>query len=343
MQHPPPHDSIASGQILQIIQDAGELDGYFWLKIQTLGIEGFVAAKNSSGSKVFVACDSQVVPPPIDSNLNDLASLIANLERGNPGAKNPLLVAGNSNFFGPFERANMNRTVEEYILNKAKRDTPKIDRIKTNTGKMERFISELNLLDPNYKTTNDIARLALPVGGQFDVKILESYNSAHMQKLDQVAGWGSQAYYRTLPYLKALSEEFRRSHPDKRLFITYAFRSYAEQKNLFEEQIRKFGNSEGVASPGSSHHQLGYAVDIFLANNSNNEIIWTWPDNYIQWMQENGPRFGITHPIPVDPPHFLVLSAIHPGIITAMRRSELNVHDHYDVNIALAAIYNSLE
>ncbi len=65
--------------------------------------------------------------------------------------------------------------------------------------------------------------------------------------------------------------------------MTSAYRSYAEQKTLFDERARLYGvavTEATVGQPGYSEHETGLAVDI-----GGSAVTY-------RWLETNGPRFG---------------------------------------------------
>ena len=71
------------------------------------------------------------------------------------------------------------------------------------------------------------------------------------------------------------------------LAITSGFRSYATQKALFAEALKKYGSvaaaSKWVLPPELSHHVLGLALDINYPNDPKST----------KWLEINGSKFGI--------------------------------------------------
>ena len=83
--------------------------------------------------------------------------------------------------------------------------------------------------------------------------------------------------------------------------VTSAYRSYAYQSQLFNEEVAAAGSEEAaavsVARPGQSEHQSGLGVDMHNYNAANQDFGDT-PDG--KWLAENAHHFGFILRYPKD-------------------------------------------
>lgn len=92
------------------------------------------------------------------------------------------------------------------------------------------------------------------------------------------------------------------------LLPTSGYRSYAHQKSLFEQGIRKHGSAAAarrwVAPPGGSAHQSGRAIDFYLGtSNSSGNLPALKRTRSYAWLLENARRFGF-YPYSREPWHW---------------------------------------
>ena len=83
------------------------------------------------------------------------------------------------------------------------------------------------------------------------------------------------------------------------LHITDAYRSYSTQLDMFNIN-RLSENPVIMAGPGSSPHQSGFAVDLYIINKEGNRQ--GMPKELINIAQE----YGLSQTNPADSPHFLI-------------------------------------
>lgn len=80
------------------------------------------------------------------------------------------------------------------------------------------------------------------------------------------------------------------------IFITSGFRSPQQQQALWQQALKKYGDPEiadnWVARPGTSHHEMGFAVDLGFNNAAARE-----------WAHRNAARFGLRFPMSHEPWH----------------------------------------
>ena len=79
------------------------------------------------------------------------------------------------------------------------------------------------------------------------------------------------------------------------LLAVSGYRSYDEQKQVLDQEIRRFGEAQAarqVAQPGHSEHQLGVAVDLTLRRKPYDldQSFGGEPEG--QWLAAHAPRFG---------------------------------------------------
>ncbi len=115
---------------------------------------------------------------------------------------------------------------------------------------------------------------------------------------------GEQVDSRIYPPLQKMFDDAR-AH-GLNLFVREGYRTEDEQKELLDEKILTYENEgysrkeakklarEYVASPGTSEHQLGLAVDI------NAETEKTSSESVYQWLQENAHNYGFIKRYPSD-------------------------------------------
>jgi zinc D-Ala-D-Ala carboxypeptidase len=98
--------------------------------------------------------------------------------------------------------------------------------------------------------------------------------------------------------LAALREAAARNGTPIDIVATY--RSYDEQKSLFERRIRDLGRAQALAKtarPGHSEHQLGTAVDVKSAGQRDVTEIWDRTPTG-RWVTSNAWRFGFVQSYP---------------------------------------------
>lgn len=115
---------------------------------------------------------------------------------------------------------------------------------------------------------------------------------------------GEQVDSRIYPPLQKMFDDAR-AH-GLNLFVREGYRTEDEQKELLDEKILTYENEgysrkeakklarEYVASPSTSEHQLGLAVDI------NAETEKTSSESVYQWLQENAHNYGFIKRYPSD-------------------------------------------
>lgn len=83
------------------------------------------------------------------------------------------------------------------------------------------------------------------------------------------------------------------------LLVSSAYRTYDYQKRLFDSEVKRVGEKKAtssLASPGTSQHQIGTAVDFGDITNS-------FADTRAgKWMEKNGGDFGWSLSYPKDLP-----------------------------------------
>lgn len=81
-----------------------------------------------------------------------------------------------------------------------------------------------------------------------------------------------------------------------RVWITSGWRSPEKQTQLWQAALAKYGDPEiadnWVARPGSSHHELGFALDLGFENAATRE-----------WVHQNAARYGLRFPMSHEPWH----------------------------------------
>jgi hypothetical protein len=78
--------------------------------------------------------------------------------------------------------------------------------------------------------------------------------------------------------------------------INSGFRSYAEQKHLYDGHVKKLPGFNLAAKPGSSKHQNGVAFDIPVAGGTGNPTY--------DWLRENATAHGFVRTVSKEPWHW---------------------------------------
>lgn len=96
-------------------------------------------------------------------------------------------------------------------------------------------------------------------------------------------------------YFPLLSLYFSARDEGLYLYGVSAFRSYADQRGLYEQSIRSHGYAytrKYIAPPGTSEHQTGLAIDLSCKANhfETNENFAHTKEGI--WLKENAPKFG---------------------------------------------------
>lgn len=101
--------------------------------------------------------------------------------------------------------------------------------------------------------------------------------------------------------LKAMAAAARRAGAP--LKVTSAYRSWSQQKYLYQREIERYGlkaGRESVARPGHSEHQLGTTIDFTSAGSS--RTAWEYNDWATtpagKWIKRNGWKFGFVMSYP---------------------------------------------
>lgn len=80
------------------------------------------------------------------------------------------------------------------------------------------------------------------------------------------------------------------------LTLNSGFRSYSEQKYLYDGFVRGSPGFNKAAKPGFSNHQNGIAFDISIPGGDGNPIY--------EWLKRNAPRFGFVRTVNMEPWHW---------------------------------------
>ena len=148
-----------------------------------------------------------------------------------------------------------------------------------------------------YTLDADYSRLLLvnaeyPLPDDYDygwnlTKIEAKYHNGQLDQID--AGiW---------PYMKAMVEAAWKDGVDLKVWSPY--RSYATQKMLFENRVKKEGGDEAkaataVARPGTSEHNTGLCADFNMASSKFEST------EMFKWMCENAEDYGFILRYPKD-------------------------------------------
>lgn len=113
--------------------------------------------------------------------------------------------------------------------------------------------------------------------------------------------------------------------------VDYGYRSYSTQERLHID------NPDGSAEAGASQHQTGTAVDLYYLPNGNWNNFQEIPAKLLPVAEKN----GLVRPLSSDPPHFVAVDAIEPGLIKLFRQNGLTLIDPSD-NSTYEAINNAI-
>lgn len=86
------------------------------------------------------------------------------------------------------------------------------------------------------------------------------------------------------------------------LSIIAAYRSYAQQADLFERRVDELGDTEAgsrVARPGHSEHQLGTTIDVTTEGDTDVDQSWG-ATPHGQWVATNAHKYGFLLSYPPD-------------------------------------------
>jgi D-alanyl-D-alanine carboxypeptidase len=86
------------------------------------------------------------------------------------------------------------------------------------------------------------------------------------------------------------------------LSILAAFRTYAQQAELYERRVGELGDTEAgsrVARPGHSEHQLGTAIDVTTEGETDVDQSWS-ATAHGQWVATNAHEYGFLVSYPLD-------------------------------------------
>ncbi|MBD9381343.1 D-alanyl-D-alanine carboxypeptidase family protein [Achromobacter sp. ACM02] len=119
--------------------------------------------------------------------------------------------------------------------------------------------------------------------GQIDlVEIVDSTTEIERLSIDTVT-----------PYLEMVGKA---KSSGVNLTINSGFRSYPEQKMLWDGYVKRLPGFNLAAKPGNSNHQNGIAIDIAVAGADGNEVY--------EWLKQNAPRFGFVRTVSGEPWHW---------------------------------------
>lgn len=146
-------------------------------------------------------------------------------------------------------------------------------------------------LDADYKRLLLVnAKYPLPEDYNYGWNLTKIDEKYHNGQLDQIDAdiW---------PYMKAMVEAAWKDGVDLKVWSPY--RSYATQKMLFENRVKRENGDEAkaataVARPGTSEHNTGLCADFNMANSSFEQT------PMFKWMCENAEDYGFILRYPQD-------------------------------------------
>jgi hypothetical protein len=86
------------------------------------------------------------------------------------------------------------------------------------------------------------------------------------------------------------------AHDGVRITLNSGFRSYPEQKDLYEGYTRRLPGFQQAAKPGYSKHQSGIAFDISVAGGNGNPTY--------EWLKRHATAFGFVRTVSREPWHW---------------------------------------
>lgn len=126
-------------------------------------------------------------------------------------------------------------------------------------------------------------------------------------------------------------EAFALDYP---IYLAYAYRSFDDQNKLYLGSMDEFGNS-GAASPGSSEHHTGLAVDFYTSEVER----WEPDDSFLALANKHGFVNSIR---PGDRPHFFFLDGIWPGLTKALLDAGIDPNSRRTSVDARIAVFQKL-
>jgi len=87
-------------------------------------------------------------------------------------------------------------------------------------------------------------------------------------------------------------------------YLAYGYRSYEKQKELYNAKNCDTVANCGVAYPGYSNHQSGYAIDLFCTSIDDQGETNLIEITKVSGILEKASALGFNHPISWDTPHF---------------------------------------
>jgi len=135
----------------------------------------------------------------------------------------------------------------------------------------------ISLLDPIYM----VSRNYVPTG-------LVSVSRANIQG-------GGYVRKSIIADLAAMAAAARKAGAPLR--VTSAYRSWNQQRSLYQQEVRRYGEKvgrESVARPGHSEHQLGTTIDFTSGGSSKKAWAYNnWANTKSgSWIKANGWRYG---------------------------------------------------
>ena len=140
--------------------------------------------------------------------------------------------------------------------------------------KYQKLVNKENRLSKNYRP-KDLIRIEPKVSGSVDP------NRKIWVEKETLENWNA-----LVKDAKELGFEF---------YISSCYRSYAYQEKVLKYYIEKEGVDEAlahVATPGTSEHQTGLAIDYFFIRNGENHFEMLEEDLEYKWIQNNAHKYG---------------------------------------------------
>ena len=121
----------------------------------------------------------------------------------------------------------------------------------------------------------------------------ESYNPDDLVNISNLYSWGSGHKTRQITYDAFLNMWNAAYEDGLYLMINSSFRTYAEQKQVYDNYINLKGEKYAdsiAARPGHSEHETGLCLDIFSKTNTNKSTFKDTED--YEWLKNNAYKYG---------------------------------------------------
>lgn len=171
----------------------------------------------------------------------------------------------------------------------------------------------------SYDTTGKTVRNVFDENGEVDILfpinvkyyITRNFKTAKLVEVED----GYKMDYRAAPHCKEMLEALRRDIKGTSIVVYSTIRTFSYQEGLFQRRMNKYINkgysktdaynaaATSVAIPGTSEHQLGFAIDVYLNSlyNKYGELNEHFEETEeYRWLQEHACEYGFILSYPKD-------------------------------------------